>query len=731
MAASYDIVLFSDFRFPGGTGSAIAEEIKANAAAGYRTGLVHLEAANLSYPFPVNPKIRALIDAGLVEVVDTSQDVDAGLAIMHNPHVMRHLPIRPPRVRARQRLLVVHHPPVDAEGAPYYDPRQVRIHSEEALGGNVLWAPVGPKVRAQFGRIDDPPPLLDWDWHDVVDVDVWAVEREHFCDRRPVMGRHSRPDRRKWPETREQLMAAYPDDPRFRVRILGGGPFLNELAGLVPRNWEILPFGAMAPEAFLATIDFFVYFHHGRWVEAFGCSIAEAMASGAVAVLPPHFRELFGDAAVYAEPEQVRTEVLRLHADWPAFQKQAEAAQELVRSRFSHLAHQNRVASLVGKPRGNGPATRCVPEPAKPRRVLFLSSNGVGMGHLTRLLAIAERCRPPLVPVFVTMSQAFAVVAERGYMAEHVPYHGHLGVDVYGWNKHLHQELNELIGFYEPAVVVCDFNSPFQGVLDAIADNPATWFVWCRRGMWRPGAGVKFIERERHFHAVLEPQDLAGTFDAGLTATSRDRTRVVAPIRLLDSDQMLPRAEAREDLGLDPERPAVIILLGAENNYDYATIRELTVRHLASRPDVQIAVAEWLMSEQPLQVPQGVIRVRRFPLSRFFRAFDAAVSAVGYNSFHELIFAGLPTLFVPNENPSQDDQLARARYAERHGLGYCVRAREIYRLKPALDRLMDPAEQALVRERCAALDARNGAAEAAILIEELSSILRADRSRTS
>ena len=49
-------------------------------------------------------------------------------------------------------------------------------------------------------------------------------------------------------------------------------------------------------------------------------------------------------------------------------------------------------------------------------------------------------------------------------------------------------------------VVVCDFNSPFQGVVDAIGDNPETWFVWCRRGMWRPNVGAKFIERERHFH---------------------------------------------------------------------------------------------------------------------------------------------------------------------------------------------------------------------------------------
>ena len=58
----YDIVLLSDFRFPGGTSSAIAEEIKANAAAGYRTALVQIEAPNLTFPFPINPKIRTLID---------------------------------------------------------------------------------------------------------------------------------------------------------------------------------------------------------------------------------------------------------------------------------------------------------------------------------------------------------------------------------------------------------------------------------------------------------------------------------------------------------------------------------------------------------------------------------------------------------------------------------------------------------------------------------------------
>ncbi len=59
-----DIVVLSDFRFPGGTGTAIAEEVKAASQSGYSVGLVHLEAANLGLPSPVNPRIRALIDAG-------------------------------------------------------------------------------------------------------------------------------------------------------------------------------------------------------------------------------------------------------------------------------------------------------------------------------------------------------------------------------------------------------------------------------------------------------------------------------------------------------------------------------------------------------------------------------------------------------------------------------------------------------------------------------------------
>ena len=731
MPDAYDIALISDFRFPGGTSSAIAAEIRAGAAAGYRIALVHLEAANLRGPLPFNERIGRALEDGLAVRHDPNCPLEARLAAIHNPYTAGHLPIPGLRLRAGQRLVIAHHPPLDATGEPYYDTSRVDLHAREILGGPAVWAPVGPKVRAQLQSLAEPPPLTPGDWYDVFDVAAWRAERRDGPHDIPVIGRHSRPDPRKWPDTREEILKAYPDDPRIRVRILGGGPFLAQRVGLYPRNWEVMPFGAVAPEAFLAGLDFFVYFHSSRWIEAFGCTIAEALASGAVAILPPDFEELFGPAALYASPAEVSRTVLDLHADRAAWRRQSARGPALVEERFSFGAHRARIEALIGPPaRPSGiPGWRAGERARETKRILFVSSNGVGMGHLTRLLAIARRLPDDLEPVFATMSQAVRIAREAGYLVEYIPYHQYVGCDIYQWNRHLRGELNEIIAFYDAKVVICDFNSPFQGVIDAAADNPDRWFVWCRRGMWRQGAGAKFIEREGSFDIVLEPSDFAGAFDAGLTAGSRARTRTVAPIRLLDRGELLPRDLARRELDLDPDRPAVIFMLGSGNNFDYSTIRRLALDHLGAHQDLQIVAAEWLMSERQEELPAGIVGLRRYPLARWLQAFDAAVSAVGYNSFHELLSAGIPTLFVPNENPQQDDQLARARWAERQGMGFCVRTQEIYRLKPSLDRLLDPAEQAAIRSRCALLPATNGAAEASRIVTDLAYIRRAERTR--
>jgi hypothetical protein len=325
------------------------------------------------------------------------------------------------------------------------------------------------------------------------------------------------------------------------------------------------------------------------------------------------------------------------------------------------------------------------------------------------------------------MSQAIRIVREQGFLVEYLPYHGQLDCDVQHWNKCLREEINELIGFYDPAVLVFDGNVPYQGLVDALADNPDVWSVWCRRGMWKPGRGKESIGRERHFDTVVEPRDLAGRLDRGLTAQSRSRTRLVDPIRLLDERDLLSRREARKALGIGSGRPAVLLQLGAGNNYDYTTLRRSAITLLRERYDADVSVAEWPIAEQPLALPEDVRAISEFPLSRYFRAFDLVISAVGYNSFHELLLAGVPTIFVPNEHPQQDDQLARARFVEHQDLGACVRVGEVYRLGVCVERLLAPGERRRIAGRCARLDRGNGALEMAGLIEEMAYSRKVDR----
>ncbi len=752
-ARDYDLIVVGDFRFPGGTSTAIAEELVAATGAGYRIALVQLKGPVLKYPHPFHPRIRACIDDGRVDLLDPDRPAAARLLLAHHPSLFTHRLLQGLHLAAERKLLIVWHPPLDGEGQPAYDWTSIDRNARGVLGDDLLWAPVGPLVRAQLEAIEDGPPLFADDWHSVVDPQAWRVDRSRFVDRRPVIGRHSRPDPLKWPDSRELTLAAYPDDPRFLVRVLGGGPYLHTLAGAYPRNWQVYGFNAMPAERFLGTIDFFVYFHHPRWVEAFGRTIIEAMASGALVILAPQFRALFEDAAIYAQPHEAPDLVQSYRASPQRFREQIERGWSAVRTRFSHAAYLRRLRALIGPP---APATASVPaasldppgptiasEPPAlgdpptptarpaiaraPLRVLLVSSNGVGVGHLTRMLAIARRCPAPLEPVFLTFSQAVRVVREQGFLAEYLPFHTYLRCDIGRWNEFLREELGELISFYDPRVLVFDGHVPYGGLLGALGDHPQVISIWCRRGMWGAGKGAGTIQREGQFDAVIEPGDLAQAFDRGLTTQHRERTRPVGPIRLLDPCDMLGRDEARRALNLRPDGPAALVLLGAGNNYDYAPVRKVVLGRLERAGNVQIVAAEWLIAAQPAALPEQITRLADYPISRYLAAFDLAVSAVGYNSFHELLFAAVPTIFVPNENPQQDDQLARAAFAESQGLGLCVRRGAVYRLGPAIDRLLDPEVRASIRARCATLAAPNGALEAARIIEEMAYARRADR----
>lgn len=716
-----EILFVADARFPGGTSTALANEIEAAHRAGFACGLLHVHGPVLRKPRAFHPALRAAVDQGKVRLLDPARPIRCRVALVHHPMLFPKPLARPVAVSAEQTLLIAHHPPRDGHGHPQYD-IELQLRSLAAsLGLAAVVAPVGPNVRA--GLLASGAPLTATDWHNVIDAQAWRRDFRPF-GRPLVIGRHARPDPLKWPDRREEILAAYPVDRRYRIEILGGGAFLDDLLGATPENWRVQAFGAEAPRDFLQRLDAYVYFHSGRWIEAFGYSVLEALATGLPTILPSSFEPLFGRAALYGLPADTRRLLDALAKDVRKQRALHERALETVSSRFSLKEFPRRLDALFGltpRRRHRQSAPRARDDAGHDRRIaLFVSSNGVGLGHLTRQMAVARALPSSIEPIFFTLSRAARLVAEAGHLVEHVPFHRYLGTTPERWNPIFERELGAALNFYRPAALVFDGNVPYAGLLNAAKHYGKLLSFWIRRGMWREHHGG-ILPRASRFDAVIEPRDLAESADDGPTAAQRADVVKVDPVLLIPPGKRLSRAKARTALAIGRDRLAISFQLGAGNNYDFSRMRLRLLKALLAHPEVDVIelvspIRDAAASPRALSPRHRILRM--YPAYRYSRAFDAAVSAAGYNSFHENLLGGLPTLFVANRAEEMDRQDLRGEYAERMGLGWswCDRAGE--RLECQIERLLDPGERRKIRRQSARLATADGARQVAQFLEE-------------
>ena len=426
-----DVLLVCDLRFPGGTSTSVVEEIRAAATAGYRLGLLHLDSSSLSTDRPIHPLIRAELERGAATLILPGQAVATRLLVVKHPTLFAmplggRLPIKADKV-----ILVVGQVPHDLDGTVHYDPASVDAHLVAALGQRAVWAPVSPVVREHLRAPAESAEILvaPTDWVEIIDPEGWLADRSGPVDsQRAVIGRHSRPSRMKWPSTARDLLAAYPDDGSVRVRVLGGIDGVVDVLGYEPTHWEVLAFGALAAQEFLAGIDVFVYQHHPDLVEAFGRTILEALASGAVVVVPPHFEELFGTACLYADPSGVMPIVERLRTDQSARQRQSKIGLTELRRHFSHAAHVARVDELIGPPSTAKPRALPAPDPGlTPKRqrdalpTVVVAALGASVAQLEVAVEhlITQRAfAAGFVPVIVTTERPLASALSAGIQTE-------------------------------------------------------------------------------------------------------------------------------------------------------------------------------------------------------------------------------------------------------------------------------------------------------------------------
>jgi len=345
-----------------------------------------------------------------------------------------------------------------------------------------------------------------------------------------------------------------------------------------------------------------------------------------------------------------------------------------------------------------------------PTRILFVTSNGTGLGHLTRSMAIARRLPASLEPLFITFSAGAPVVREQGFPVEYIASYDRPGAGTdLSWTFRARDRLRRAVAEIEPSVVVFDGTHPYERLLPALRSTGAP-LVWCRRAFWRPDADTAPLHRTHLFDAVLEPGELDPGADRGPTAARRGEAHAVDPIVLLDRSELPDRAEAERALGLAPGRRNVLVQLGQGEGVRETTARCL--RRLAATEGVQVAALASSLAtlDRP---PEGVVALApTYPIARHFRAFDAAVSAAGYNAVHELAGLGVPALYIPIERQT-DDQAARARAAQTRGIGLAAGGPADPRIEARLEELLDPGRVEAFASALADLGEWRGAQQAA------------------
>jgi glycosyltransferase involved in cell wall biosynthesis len=344
----YDIVTVTDLRFPGGSSVSTAEEIRVQHEHGWRSALYHLPSPLLKKARDFHPAIRSAIRDGRCDLLKPHDGrVKARVLLIRHPTVVHSLRSSRPPIEAERIVLVVNHPPESAFARHDYALPDVVDTLTRTFCRRVRIFPIGPLIRAELERCYDGQCRLETDdWNNVFDFERFRAHRPNAVGSVMRVGRHTRPGAEKWPDSAADILAAYPADMDVEIHVLGGATAAENLVGTLPGNWIVREFGAMPPEEFLRGIDVFVYFHHSRWVESFGRSIVEAMAAGLPCILPPRFRALLGDAALYGAPDDVAGLLARLRdPDTYAYFSRSGAA--YVRERFSPGLHVERLDALI------------------------------------------------------------------------------------------------------------------------------------------------------------------------------------------------------------------------------------------------------------------------------------------------------------------------------------------------------------------------------------------------
>ncbi len=324
------------------------------------------------------------------------------------------------------------------------------------------------------------------------------------------------------------------------------------------------------------------------------------------------------------------------------------------------------------------------------RRILFMPTNGVGLGHLTRTLAVARRLKkmyPNTEIIFFTTSFALNLIIEEGFFAYYFPSMdiGPVNVNQKEVDKAIEDQLISIIKRHNIDTLVFDGVFPYACLMNAIEKSSVN-AIWIQRGMHKDGKSKIVCEREKYFNTIIVP----GEANSNETLENNNKFKFCSPIIYANKKELLPRETIMKMWNLDPNKKTAYVSLGEGSYEDVNSLIFRVIEILKSKENLQIVLGESIIARRRYNIDPDIFILKNYPNSIYFNAFDFAIITGSYNIFHETIYFGVPTILLPTKMTGTDDQIARAKIAERLGTGFVFVDFDKDGIDKAISKLMDP-----------------------------------------
>ena len=353
--------------------------------------------------------------------------------------------------------------------------------------------------------------------------------------------------------------------------------------------------------------------------------------------------------------------------------------------------------------------------------IILATSNGIGMGHLTRASAVAAELKSFANPIIISMAAGVVEVPKiAGVRFEYIPGRDRKWMGRFAWDRYLRDRIVALIDETGAKIVSFDGVVPYPGIIGIKSIRPDVKLVWVRRGFWQKSSRSYLLSlQSKMMDLIITPGDFGQSYDNGPTVNRNDDV-LVAPISIYDSKTALSRQAARNLLGIDQSRPAVLVQLGV-GEADLNAKMNAALSGLLNWPNLQVVLTKEPIDANGNQLaPAGldIKIVRHFPLANVLAAFDAAICAAGYNSVHEELAAKIPTLFIPNIRGT-DNQVARAAWAADNQMALSVDQSDLKQITAAVAQLAVQSVRDNLASNCKNLSDVTGAQQVSNIFKEL------------